>query len=234
MATMAEGNDRSLLMSWRWAICRSDLPPHTRHILHVLGFVMELDGSGCQMSTRKMADLTGLSRSTVRTHLKPAEGVWVEVERDTTSVGDADANVYLPKIPGQGVGREAGHLGREPVHRGPPAGRGVGREPDTISTKTSTPTPLDRFEEIWTTHRRGAKKKAREEYRRAVPGRITHELMIAALRAYVRSFGPGFRGADLFRWIRDDRWEEQEGQTAPLDPAAHVRNPGLLSSLAAD
>jgi hypothetical protein len=69
---------------------------------------------------------------------------------------------------------------------------------------------MDAFEVVWSTHRRGSKAKAIEEYRKAVPKKITHESLIEALAAYVSGFRDDFQGAHLERWIRDERWEEYD------------------------
>lgn len=65
------------------------------------------------------------------------------------------------------------------------------------------------FEAVWSIHRRGPKQKAFEEYRKAVPARTTHEQLASSLTSYVRrEINDRFHGHDLFRWIRDDRWEQ--------------------------
>lgn len=68
------------------------------------------------------------------------------------------------------------------------------------------------FEELWTTHKRGPKSKALEEYRKALKKGVAHDKIATALSAYVHSFDNGFKGAHLFRWIRDRRWEEMDGK----------------------
>ena len=64
------------------------------------------------------------------------------------------------------------------------------------------------FEVVWNLHRRGPKAKAHEEWRQAVPGVITQEELVKALRGYVATLTPDFQGVHLWRYIRDQRWEE--------------------------
>lgn len=66
------------------------------------------------------------------------------------------------------------------------------------------------FEEVWAIHRRGPKGKAFEEYCRSD---IEQAHIMAALRSYVEhEINERFNGHDLFRWIRDERWEQEEGR----------------------
>jgi hypothetical protein len=72
------------------------------------------------------------------------------------------------------------------------------------------------FGELWKLHPRGSKKDARTQYRKATKDPdVTHDRIADGLRQYLdrevrgRS-GDDFKGAHLFRWIRDRRWEEQE------------------------
>jgi hypothetical protein len=67
------------------------------------------------------------------------------------------------------------------------------------------------FEIIWNLHRRGPKAKAYEEWRRAVDDVITQDELIKALRGYAATLTPDFQGVHLFRYIKDQRWEEGVG-----------------------
>ena len=64
------------------------------------------------------------------------------------------------------------------------------------------------FEVVWNLHRRGPKAKAFEEWRAAVGGVITQEELVKALRGYVATLTADFQGVHLFRYIKDQRWEE--------------------------
>lgn len=81
-----------------------------------------------------------------------------------------------------------------------------------------------RFEEVWKIHGRGSKKKAQEQYRKAVPKLTTHDHLVDRLRAYRKAYiRPDFDGQHLERWIRDARWEESlngngNGPGPPSDP----------------
>lgn len=78
------------------------------------------------------------------------------------------------------------------------------------------------FEDVWRVHPRGPKAKASEEYGRAIPERLDHEKLVACLECYVATeINERFRGHDLFRWIRDDRWEEYADR--PRVSASSVR-----------
>ena len=67
------------------------------------------------------------------------------------------------------------------------------------------------FEVVWSLHRRGPKAKAHTEWRRAVGEVIAQEELVNALGGYVASLTPAFHGVHLFRYIRDQRWEEGAG-----------------------
>lgn len=64
------------------------------------------------------------------------------------------------------------------------------------------------FESLWSTHRRGSKPKAWEEFQAAVSDGISMDTMLPALEAYTQTLRPGFDGVHLERWIRDERWLE--------------------------
>jgi hypothetical protein len=64
------------------------------------------------------------------------------------------------------------------------------------------------FTEVWEVCRRGSKKKALDQYRRAVPSKVEHDTLIAKWREHVERASEPEYVAHLFRWIRDERWEE--------------------------
>jgi len=68
------------------------------------------------------------------------------------------------------------------------------------------------FEVVWNLHRRGPKFKAHEEWRRAVGEVVTQEELARALRGYVATLTQDFQGVHLFRYIKDQRWEEGDGE----------------------
>ena len=89
---------------------------------------------------------------------------------------------------------------------------------DTPETETKTKKNTNKrrvypseFEIIWNLHRRGPKAKAYEEWRRAVDDVITQDELIKALRGYAATLTPDFQGVHLFRYIKDQRWEEGVG-----------------------
>jgi uncharacterized protein YdaU (DUF1376 family) len=103
-------------------------------------------------------------------------------------------------------------------------------DPSLTITNTATPTEKKKrkpkkatysplFEKVWSIHSKGPKKHAFSEYNRAIKNDLTtHDELLTALSLYVSEFQGGFTGMHLFRWIRDERWEEVES------------TPGLLKS----
>jgi hypothetical protein len=77
----------------------------------------------------------------------------------------------------------------------------------------------DDFERLWSTHRRGSKPKAWDEYQQAVSDGVTLDVMLPALEAYVETLRDDFHGQHLERWIRDERW--LEFSEAPAKPKAY-------------
>ena len=69
------------------------------------------------------------------------------------------------------------------------------------------------FEEVWKIHARGPKAKADDEYLAAVGNGVTHDVIVAKLTGYVAAElrpadNPPFKGQHLFRWLRDEGWQE--------------------------
>lgn len=84
--------------------------------------------------------------------------------------------------------------------------------PAQTSKRTTYP---EDFEKVWRVHPRGPKKKALVEWKKAIGAHIDQEGLLTALATYRRTeITDRFLGHDLFRWIRDARWEEW--QTKPL------------------
>jgi hypothetical protein len=90
-------------------------------------------------------------------------------------------------------------------------GYGVTRN-DTQVTPTETETETrttysDSFEELWSLARKGSKKTAYAQYRKAVPKKIDHAALLDARRKHVQGREPQYhKSLDL--WIRDERWDE--------------------------
>jgi hypothetical protein len=69
------------------------------------------------------------------------------------------------------------------------------------------------FEEVWKIHARGPKLKADDAYKAAVGNGVTHSTIVEKLTGYVAAElrlddSPPFKGQHLFRWLKDERWEE--------------------------
>ena len=104
------------------------------------------------------------------------------------------------------------------------SGTGAGQEqPHNHRTTTTRTTYTSAFEQVWSVHRRGSKSKAFDAYRAAVSNGITHDDLLRHLRAYTDGFDKNFKGAHLFRWIREKRWEEQDrsGTRTTTEPQNH-------------
>lgn len=234
-------HDAAAELKYRWlgAICSENGPSGpsgstVRHVLMALARYMDKDGADCFPSVRRLEVETGLSRRTLSDRLAEAERTgWLV--REVRGGGQGwRRHQYTPAIPD--VAKQLPHEAGEATSprrtkRGEATSHNVGKLlPLTSSTETSS-TQTGGFDVVWSIHRRGPKAEAKAEYRKAVPARVSHDDLVAALRTYVRSCTGTFRGLHLFRWIRDSRWQELEGERT-ADPAAHVRNPGLLSRAA--
>lgn len=64
------------------------------------------------------------------------------------------------------------------------------------------------FEAVWSVCRRGSKRQALHQYRRAVPAKVTHEALLLAWKAHVSAAREPQYVKHLERWIRDERWLE--------------------------
>lgn len=75
---------------------------------------------------------------------------------------------------------------------------------------------VEAFERLWAIHHRGSKKRAKEQFQRALRRGMESPEIEEALLAYVGGFRDGFSGAHLERWIKDERWQEyfSEGESA--------------------
>jgi hypothetical protein len=87
----------------------------------------------------------------------------------------------------------------------------------------------DGFERVWKIHPRGSKAKAWDEYRTVVPDQLSEVEVESLLRRYVETLDPPrWRGHDLFRWLRDERWREftdrAEPETRPMAGGFYVGN----------
>ena len=68
----------------------------------------------------------------------------------------------------------------------------------------------DEFEKIWKIHQRGPKAKAADEYEVALKNDVTHDDLVKSLNVYQKTLRPPeFLGLHLFRWLKEERWEEE-------------------------
>ena len=69
------------------------------------------------------------------------------------------------------------------------------------------------FEEVWAVARKGPKKQALAYYRKAVPKLVDHATLLEARQRHVTA-QPEYV-THLFRWIRDERWNDEYHEPAP-------------------
>lgn len=112
--------------------------------------------------------------------------------RGLIQMGEADASAV--QAPCERVASES-----------PPEGE---RETERKSKRRKRQVYPSAFEVVWNLHRRGPKAKAHEEWRAAVGEVIAQEELVKALRGYVATLTADFQGVHLFRFIKDQRWEE--------------------------
>lgn len=74
------------------------------------------------------------------------------------------------------------------------------------------------FEKLWAAARRGSKKKAWEQYRKAVPKKVDAGTLGKAWLALVASTEDENFIPHFFRWIRDERWEEEIPDSPDEEP----------------
>lgn len=121
--------------------------------------------------------------------------------------------------------REAGRQGgRTKRTRSKPRSKSEAEGGSSVSSSSSASTTSSDsdapFDEAWVVCRRGSKRKALHEYRKAVPSKVSHAVLLAAWRAHVSAASDERYVAHLFRWIRDERWEESPVRNGtPTRPA---------------
>ena len=90
------------------------------------------------------------------------------------------------------------------------------------SVSSSSSASAISFDEVWSVCRRGSRKKALDQYRAVVPSKVSHDRLLLAWRAHVRSASSPEYVAHLFRWIRDERWDEEHAPESTV-PGALAR-----------
>lgn len=111
--------------------------------------------------------------------------------------------------------REAGAIGgkakaaKQTSSKGQANGVAKARSSVSSSSSPSGKSSTSDFEEVWDVCRRGSKKNALAEYRKAVPQKVSHEKLLESWRAHVAAAREEQFVAHLFRWIRDERWDEK-------------------------
>ena len=112
------------IFSWRHAILKSELSPTTRHVLLTLSCHMNDAGESCFPSIATLVEETGLSRSSVISHIKLAkEAGWIMVGLHGFGGQKWKSHEYTSAIPESVLCREGGPGDRPPLSEGgPPAG----------------------------------------------------------------------------------------------------------------
>jgi hypothetical protein len=139
------------------------------------------------------------------------EDIAFRVHRDGTDVSSALQELALRGFIDMGTDN-ASRVLAECLHVAPESCSETETETEKENTRRKRRVYPSEFEVVWNLHRRGPKAKAHEEWRQAVPDAITQEELVRALRGYVASLTPDFQGVHLFRYIKDQRWEEGVGE----------------------
>lgn len=89
------------VLTWRAAICKSDLPPTTRHVALTVSLYMSELGDSAYPGAARLVNDTGLSERTIRDHLAAlVEAGWLELVHKGGQAGDRKtANEYRANIP---------------------------------------------------------------------------------------------------------------------------------------
>jgi len=96
-----------------------------------------------------------------------------------------------------------------PTRRQPDAPEKNRREKNSGGAASRRVAYSEAFEEVWIAGlRRGDKPKAFTEYQKAVPSKIAHSPLLAAVRAHVAAAREPQYVAHLHRWIHGERWQE--------------------------
>ncbi len=211
--------------NWRRALIRSDLRSTTKHILLTLSVYVSEAGKGTFPSVRTLASECSLTRKTVQTHLRIGHDLgWIVVYRRHSENGRQTSNDYGLSVPHelrQGGGVSPTPSGGVSVTRGEGVTddplttlRGLRKNGEDISSDQGDLLPIAKasredFEGLWLLARRGAKGKAWEQYRSAVPAKISADAMHAARKTHVERASHLRYVKHLDLWIRDERWDEE-------------------------
>ena len=187
----------------------------------------------CWPSQRWLAQVAEVSDRSVRAHLKALQdsGVILREPRWLTTGGRTSDLFRL-------LGMKEDSAGPPQVVSDPPPRNGTSgitkEEPPLEPSDPPTEDGSGGFDVLWAILRRGSKKKARDQYRKAVPSKVSAEEIERGLRWYVIAYevvqkngrGEVFQGAHLERWIRDERWEETPPEFRPKESGPIQRNEG--------
>jgi hypothetical protein len=82
-------------------------------------------------------------------------------------------------------------------------------ETEQHSSAKKRPTYTSDFQQLWDVCKRGSRKQAFDQYHKARASKgIAHDLLLAKWKAHVQAASEPEYVAHLFRWLRDERWEE--------------------------
>lgn len=212
-----------------WALRQRCGSPITKAVLLVLADAAN-DDDRTWLSTKTICQRAEIAPRTFRTHRGKLEELGlVTTEERIRENGSQTSNYYMLHLDGgvardaapsdeAGVGRPDGATPEESSSDPPPLSLGLGDETDYD----------DLLDRLWLLHPRGAKRgrgsnNAFAQLKRAVPSKISGDLIVYLLRRYVDDeLHDGFSGVHLWRWIRDQRWE-QERAKGPVNLAGDDR-----------
>lgn len=193
-----------------WAMDQLVGSPTRKLILLTLADAANHAGE-CFPSQARLARVAEVTERSVRSHLKQLEDVGLVARQPRFHPGGGrTSDWYVLGIPENISGGKA-----EDISGTPGSGLPVSHMKEPSNER---PPDLAAFEDVWKIHPVGSKKRAREQYAKAVPAKIDAERMATALRWYRAQYRVGqkdgnggvFRGQHLERWIRDERWAEAE------------------------
>jgi hypothetical protein len=82
-------------------------------------------------------------------------------------------------------------------------------ETEVRTSAKKRPTYTSDFQQLWDVCKRGSRKQAFDQYHKARASKgIAHDLLLAKWKAHVQAASEPEYVAHLFRWLRDERWEE--------------------------
>jgi hypothetical protein len=102
----------------------------------------------------------------------------------------------------------------------------TGARQEQQENRKPTATYTSDFEALWSLAKRGSKRKAFTEYKRAVPTKVQHGALLTARASHVARASEEKYVRHLDGWLRDERWEEANGNGQAKRGSVIVRPDG--------